>query len=355
MRSFTSIIASVFIAASLPAPGIAAQDMVESVFGSSEGLGEGALNWTERPLTVYGEGVAPSDMTNAAQRRLMGFRAAKTIAYRNLLDIVGEVHVDSRTTVSMAMVTSDSIRAVVEDIVRGARVVQGSQQEEDGLFRLALRIPLSGDFALVLLPASGPGSRAGTPTTGELPPAVLPASDSLLIFVPPEPYTGLIVDARGFDLRPTMSPRIIDTTGRVIYSAEQVDRSYAVEMGVVGYDKDIERAAKGDRMGGKDAHPFIIEAEDVSGLFNGDVVLSEDSGIRVRMADMEGDFLSRCRVTFILGAKPPPVRATWLDSALADTSGEAGLGNDIPIDTQELSQSGEDEFSTEAQSSGSQE
>jgi hypothetical protein len=184
---------------------------------------------------------------------------------------------------------------------------------------------------------------------------VLPASDSLLIFVPPEPYTGLIVDARGFDLRPTMSPRIIDTTGRVIYSAEQVDRSYAVEMGVVGYDKDIERAAKGDRMGGKDAHPFIIEAEDVSGLFNGDVVLSEDSGIRVRMADMEGDFLSRCRVTFILGAKPPPVRATWLDSALADTSGEAGLGNDIPIDTQELSQSGEDEFSTEAQSSGSQE
>jgi hypothetical protein len=307
MRSFTAIaIASVFFSTSLPA------QVVRSVLGASEEQVEGELNWTERTLTVYGEGVAPSDMTNVAQRRLMGFRAARTVAYRNLLDIVGEVHVDSRTTVSMAMVTSESIRTVVEDVVRGARVVQGSQQEVDGFFRLALRIPLSGDFALVLLPESG--DPAG------LPPTVLPASDSLLIFVPAEPYTGLIVDVRGLDLRPTMSPRIVDTTDRVIYSAEQVDRSYAVDMGVVGYDKDIQRAAEDDRMGGKDAHPLIVEAEAVSGLFNGDVVLGEDSGIRVRMADIEGDFLSRCRVTFILGAKPPPVRAAFLDSALADSN-----------------------------------
>lgn len=342
MRSLTAIaIASAFLAASLPA-----QDMVQSVSGASESFVEGELNWTERTLTVYGEGVAPSDLTNPAQRRLMGFRAAKTVAYRNLLDIVGEVHVDSRTTVSMAMVTSDSIRAVVEDVVRGARVVQGSQQEEDGLFRLALRMPLSGDFARILLPDSAPGSLAGD-ASGGLPPTALPGSDSFLLFVPAKPYTGLIVDARGLDLRPTMSPRIIDTTGRVIYSAEQVDRAYAVDVGVVGYDKDIERAARGDRMGGTDAHPLIVEAERVSGLFNGDVVLSEDSGIRVRMADMEGDFLSQCRVAFVLGAKPPPVRAAFLDSALADSSAAADFADELFIDSEESSAGEKDDLSGE--------
>ena len=100
MRSFTAIaIASVFFSTNLPA------QVVRSVLGVSEEQVEGELNWTERTLTVYGEGVAPSGMTDVAQRRLMGFRDARTVAYRNLLDIVGEVHVDSRTTGSMAMVT----------------------------------------------------------------------------------------------------------------------------------------------------------------------------------------------------------------------------------------------------------
>ena len=291
------------------------RDTVETLV-ASERLVEGTVNWTDRTLTVYGEGVAPGEVSHPVQRRLMGFRAAKLVAYRNLLDIIGEVHVDSRTTVSMAMVTSDSIRATVEGIVRGARVIHDSQREDAGLYSLALKMPISGAFAEAVLP-SYPNS-AGIPRR-ELPPEELPAEDSLIVFEPSQPHTGLIVDARGLDLRPSMSPRVIDENGRVIYDGSHVDRAYAVDIGVVGYDRDMQRALVSERLGGDDAHPFVVRAERVAGLFNGDVVISKDSGIRVLMANMEGSFLSECRVTFVLGSEVPMVEAAFLDSMMVDS------------------------------------
>ena len=315
-----------FLAILLPTM-VGAQDLVEPLIVDSRpdvGLVEGDMDWTNGVLTVYGEGVAPDGITNPVQRRLLGFTAAKVVAYRNLLEIVGEVHVDAQTTVSMAMVSSDSIRARVEGVVKGARVLADSREESAGLFRLAVALDTRGEFADAVLPSATDAAELDAP--GASIPAELPEADSVIVFVPPKPYTGLIVDARGTDLRPAMSPRILDTRGRVLYSADHVDRDYAVNIGVVGYDKDLRRAAASDRMGGLRAHPLILDAEEVTGLYGGDVVIDRDSGLRLRLADAEGDFLSKCRVTFVLGPKPPPTATTFFDTALVDSVGLDSLG-----------------------------
>ena len=315
---------TIFLAAALPLLPLPArgQDLLEPlVVDSRQGVVEGSMDWTNGVLTVYGEGVAPDDVSNPVQRRLLGFTAAKLVAYRNLLEIVGEVHVDAQTTVSMAMVSSDSIRARVEGIIRGARVLADTREESQGLFRLAVALDIKGEFAAAVLPA-------GTATADQLAPgerdlAELPEADSVIVFVPPKPYTGLIIDARGTGLRPAMSPRILDTRGHVVYSADHVDRHDAVDTGLVGYDKDIRRAAASDRMGGKKAHPLILDAEEITGLYSGDVVISRDNSLRLLLADAEGDFLSQCRVTFVLGPKPPPIAPAFFDTVLVDSA--AGL------------------------------
>jgi len=309
------------IAILLTAANVGAQDLdavVEPVVIDSPtgALIEGRLDWTAGTVTVTGEGVVDEAVTHPVRRRLLGFRAAKVDAYRKLLEVVGGVQVDSRTTVTMAMVASDSIRAHVEGLVTGARVVPGSQYEEDGYYRLELSLSLRGDLSAALLPDSAMATRSI--------PENLPARDSLIVFIPPRPYTGLVVDARGTSLRPSLSPRIIDESGRVIYAASHVEREYAVRTGVVAYDRNLQRAVVSERIGGPTAHPFLVKAVNVSGLYNSDVVVTRDMGTRIRMADMEADFLVECRVVFVVGPKPPaPTPAAVFSEP---TSGESASG-----------------------------
>ncbi|MBW1683090.1 MAG: hypothetical protein JRJ83_17035, partial [Deltaproteobacteria bacterium] len=52
-------------------------------------------------------------------------------------------------------------------------------------------------------------------------------------------YTGLVVDARGFRVKPAMSPRILDEDGNEVYGSASVSREYAVQQGMAGYAKDL--------------------------------------------------------------------------------------------------------------------
>ena len=286
---------------------------------------EGRLDWTAGTVTVTGEGFVNDEITHPVRRRLLGFRAAKVDAYRKLLEVVGGVRVDARTTVSMAMVDSDSIRTHVEGLVSGARVVPGSQVEEEGYYRLGLSLDLHGDLSASVLPDSALDLRSV--------PQDLPARDSLVVFVPPKPYTGLVIDARGTSLRPSLSPRIIDDSGRVIYAASHIGREYAVRTGVVAYDKNLQRAVVSERVGGASAHAFLVEATSVSGLYNSDVVVTRDMGTRIRMADMEADFLAECRVIFVVGPRPVPPVPIVAPVFSEAASGDSALGPPTPTPT----------------------
>ena len=68
---------------------------------------EGFVDWSEHVLVVYGSAVAPEHISNPVQKRLMGFRGAKVVAFRNLLEMVGQVQVDSETRVQNFMVKNE--------------------------------------------------------------------------------------------------------------------------------------------------------------------------------------------------------------------------------------------------------
>ena len=291
---------------------VSAQQYTETVSAMSDGrVVKGRIDWTNGTLTVFGEAAAPADATNAARRRLAGFRAARETAYRNLVGIAREVPLDSRTRVGTAAL-ADDMRMKLEALIEAARVDLDSRQERAGLFRLALKLELRGRFSAAVLPDAS----VALPPPGEL-----PSADSLLLFTRSELYTGLVVDARGTGLSPCLAPRIVDASGRVIYSAAHAGRNCAVYDGVAGYEKDLQRAARSPRLGGARARPLVVEAEEAAGRFKGDVQVSRDAGTRVLMADIEGDFLSQCGVVFVLGPKPePPPFVLVPDTAHQDTA-----------------------------------
>lgn len=318
-----------------------AENFIESMSletGAAQRI-EGKLDWTEQVLVVYGESAAPEGVADPARQRLLGMRGAKVIALRNLAEMVGEVRVDAQTKVGMAMVESDDVYARLSALIRGARVVSGSLTDAEGLYRIAVQIGLRNDFADAVLPLPDPlvvdpldellaglaPDSVEVVAVDSLDASDSPVADTLVVdepsvSEPPKPYTGLVVDARGLDLRPNMAPRILSPTGYEVYGGNFADRMYATRIGVVGYDKDMDRALVSERLGGEDAHPMVVEARHVSGLYSGDVVVSSEDGVNIRMADREWGFLEECRVVFVLGPKPVVVDTTYYDSLYMDST-----------------------------------
>ncbi len=70
----------------------------------------------------YGAESAYENVTRG-QRRLMAIRASKLDAYRSLAEQLYGIKIDSNTSISTLTAKSDSFRARVNAVVRGARVV----------------------------------------------------------------------------------------------------------------------------------------------------------------------------------------------------------------------------------------
>ncbi|HSB34185.1 MAG TPA: hypothetical protein VLG39_06995 [Nitrospirota bacterium] len=250
------------------------KDVVESA-GSS-----GKVDWTTGVITSVGIGAPPAQPANAAQARAMAERAAQVVAYRNLLEAVKGVRVDSTTTVENFMVTSDVIKTEVSGIIQGAMVMD-KKYMSDGSVEVTVGMKMSGALADALLPkdlGTRPSLPAGAASSGQL-------------------YTGLIVDARGLGVRPAMAPKILNEDGKEIYGSAWISRDYAVREGMVGYLKDPAAAQSNPRVTDK---PLLVKAVKVSGDAHVDAVISNADAAAIQSASQNLSMLEKCRVIILV-------------------------------------------------------
>jgi len=225
---------------------------VEQPVGTS-----GKVDWTTGVITAVGIGAPPAQPANAAQARAMAERAAQVVAYRNLLEAVKGVRVDSTTTVENFIVTSDVIRTEVSGIIQGAMIMD-KKYMSDGSVEVTVGMKLTGALADALLPKTPPTPPTGL--TGTLAPAT-----------PGQLYTGLIVDARGLGVKPAMAPKILNEDGKEVYGSAWINRDYAVREGMVGYLKDPVQAQTNPRVTDK---PLMVKALKVAGDARVDMVIT---------------------------------------------------------------------------------
>ena len=94
-----------------------------------------------------------------------------------------------------------------------------------------------------------------------------------------------------------MAPKIVDEQGNEIYGSKFVSREWAVEIGMVGYDKDINRARQNDRVTN---NPLVIKGIQASGQNKTDVVISSTDAAMIHQAAANQNFLDKCKVMFIV-------------------------------------------------------
>lgn len=240
-------------------------------------------------IVVKGEGAAPTEKKlSAAQKRIMALRAAKVVALREIAEILDGVAISGETTVVNAAAESDSIRATVQGIVKGAQVIK---EIYDPLSEMAV--------VYVTVPMTGPNGIMGQllPQVIPLAPPAWPAYQQPLETVQPTNFDGLIIDAREKPFKPALINRIVTKNGENIYDPAKVAQDILVERGAAEYTNDIGKAKAllGERGSN---NPLIVKAEGI--VRSTDVEVAPEDASAIFSSNQSKNYLEGAKVVFVL-------------------------------------------------------
>lgn len=250
---------------------------------------KGLINYEDGYIESVGTGAPPEKYYGKAQARPMALRAAQVDAYRNLLETVQGVQIDSKTTVKDFAVESDVINTAISGMVKGAQIVK-KEYLSDGTVEVTVRMPLSGVAQAVIAKAIANDKKEDAKEHK-------PAPFSKKRAPKDEVYTGLVIDGRGLQARPAMSPKIFDENGAEVYGTLIVNRDYAVKQGICGYARDLTSAQSNGRV---TSNPLTVKAVRAQGTGMSEFVISAEDAKMVRSAKDNLAFLQKCRVMVVL-------------------------------------------------------
>ena len=117
-------------------------------------------------------------------------------------------------------------------------------------------------------------------------------------------YTGLVIDARGTGLERGMSPKIYDTSGRLVFAGENFSHDQLIRKGIVAYVRSLEEATTHPRIAVSPDYPMrlplVVDAQRAVGLPTSAFVVGVVDGKRIRQATDQYDFLGRFAIIFVI-------------------------------------------------------
>lgn len=114
----------------------------------------GYIDWVNMKVVSKGLGAAPPSASSAAQARILGLRAAKADARRNMLEVIKGVRIDSQTKVANYLVEDDHIASQVAGILQGA-TIEETGQDATGLYTATASLSLTGEMGRVFIQMIG--------------------------------------------------------------------------------------------------------------------------------------------------------------------------------------------------------
>ncbi|MBE8949283.1 MAG: hypothetical protein SR3Q1_01595 [Quinella sp. 3Q1] len=238
-------------------------------------------------IQVTGEGVGKSAYkNNPGKYRLTASKAARMDAQAKLVEYI-KVQVETNASMTDYELDVYQVRTSAQGVIRNAREIGSPQYFDDGTCKVIMEMPLFG----------GKGSVAEV--------AFLPFKDEPKVSFPQpsmtvsQPsgnnYTGLIVDCRGKNLNPVMSPVIKNSNGQAIYGHQNLNYDKIIVSGMASYASDINDQISRSRAGN---NPLVVKAESLSDI-NANPVVSVADADKILSANQHDKFLENCAVVFI--------------------------------------------------------
>ena len=245
-------------------------------------------DFTKGVVRVTGEGVGKSAYkNNPGKYRLTASKAARMDAQAKLVEYIS-VQVETNASMTDYEIDSYQVRTSAQGVIRNAVEVGEPRYFDDGTCKVVMEMPLFG----------GKGSVAEV--------AFLPFKDEPKVAFPQPSvsvtqinvgnnYTGLIIDCRGKNINPVMSPVIKNSNGQAIYGHQNLDYDKIIVSGMASYASDLNDQISRSRAGN---NPLVIKAENLSDI-NANPVVSVADADKILAANQHDRFLENCAVVFV--------------------------------------------------------
>jgi len=243
-----------------------------------EPSGKGSINWTTRKLEA--SGIADPDQPVYGQ-----VKAAQMAARAELLTILRGIRIRGEYGVIQGVLRKDINEVQLEGFLANSYVTK-PRTNELGLIEAKAFVYLDRNGNTLLMPEKA----VSAPDTGSWhPPETVARSHTR--------YTGLIIDARGLDLKPAMAPRILVEGGLLeVYGSGGADEKADLIYGFAGYAGTMEKArTMKERIGG---NPLEIKATAAVNVT--DVVISTEDVIGIAKALKSYDFFKEGKVVIVV-------------------------------------------------------
>jgi hypothetical protein len=261
---------SIFLSPSLA---ISAAGEVVEYIGSN-----GAVNWTKGQVVV-------ESTSDESRSRFKACRASMVTAQRELIEVIGQVRVDSQTVVNEGVLTKDLITSTVRGKLRGGRVLARTRNS-DGTCTIKMSVAMAGPLASMIFQhqektkPQAPPKQPPVRSAEELAADLLPLQKTIaklgeriglieeLLKAQPELVTkinksaiaqiptGLVVDVRGSNFIPSVSPKLRELSGTIVFpksSALNQSNGQLVSL----FMNDLSRAQNHPKVGER---PLVVKA-----------------------------------------------------------------------------------------------
>lgn len=294
-----------------------ADDYIEWIAANS------GVNWTNGSAVAEGAGLAKPG-TPPSLAKMMACRAALVDAQRNLLESLQGVRVEGITLVDKLMLESDLVKSSVEGTLKGA-VMTSRRPQADGTCEVTLTAPIAGNFARdVYTAVLAPNNQSSAPMKSAIQKAVFATLDFVLGAVASSAHanqssmetaletltrrldalealmtdqkglpkavpglpTGLVIDARGSNFIPSMSPKIRKLRAGVIYPKMRDQQTLADRGQLVSlFTRDVATAQQHPIVGDR---PVVLKALRTWGDTRTEIVLNSEGSSRLEKMIQDG-------------------------------------------------------------------
>ena len=290
---------SLFWVLSLVLP-VTAQTLVQNLDATS------TVDW--RTLTLRCTGNSSLANTQRTQK-MEALERARLAAEQRLAKAVEALPYDSERRVAELLPKRAGLAAALAEAVKRFTIVD-QRSLSDMSVELDIELPILEQLYPLLLPKRMGHARLRLsdtplcPTCGQPWPEGKPVPEGVTLIIPSQgyaggddqPFTGLVVDARGLGFRPALLPAVLSQAGDQVYGADYVSREVALKNGLMSYHTRVKRALNDERVGRR---PMFVRAVAVRGRLKADVVVSDSDALLVHAAAKVHNFLREGRVVVI--------------------------------------------------------
>lgn len=242
----------------------------------------------EGVLEAVGVAPYPANAPSRAAARVQARRAAIIDAQRQLVEQLYGVEIASvRTLTEYGL--QEQVSASAQGTLQGAQIVAERDWGDSYEVTLRWRPPAHENDAPVPVVPRPLSPIPNAPSSRWEPPENVPVHG----------YTGVVIDARGLGLQPSMSPRLRDLYGNTLWGELSVEPEVAIEYGIAGWartEAELNHATLQARLG---TRPLWLRAVRVQGAARNEVILSHDDAERLLRENARSGFLERLAVVFL--------------------------------------------------------